>query len=303
MKKLILLLSMVAMVSLFTACSNDEGKTLETGDNQVTITSNESRSENDLVGISADIAINIEGVVTEIIGNKYVLDNGMVVIITEDTVFETENVGQVVDVDNLVEVGNFIQGYTGGEVDQDEVVADFINTNRKMEISSKIAINIEGVVTDINGNVYTLDNGKLIVVTEETVFETQNIGERVKVNDVIEIGNFIQGFTLGNPDDEEVVAAVISANEKIDVNASIIINIEGIITAIDGNIITLDQGQMFEVNEDTLYEMQVTGSEEDDMTKSVSDEFKIGNYVQGFTLDDMNQEVVLALVINYNGEL
>ncbi len=78
--------------------------------------------------------------------------------------------------------------------------------------TAKIAINIEGFVTEINGNKITLDNGKTVIITEETAFETQNVGETVPINDEILVGNFIQGFTLDDETLDEVTALVINSN-------------------------------------------------------------------------------------------
>ncbi len=78
--------------------------------------------------------------------------------------------------------------------------------------TAKIEINIEGVVTEVNGNKITLDNGKTVIITEETAFETQKIGEIVPIDREILVGNFIQGFTLDDDTLGEVTALVINSN-------------------------------------------------------------------------------------------
>lgn len=175
--------------------------------------------------------------------------------------------------------------------------------NNSDGICDDIAINIEGVVTELDGNKVTLDTGIVFIITVDTVFETQNVGESAEIGNVIEVGNFIQGFTLGDPEAEEVIVDVISMNEKMQISAKIAINIEGFVVAIDENEITLDNGQKFIVNEETAFETQVEGDINSPMSNEVNDVFEIGNYVQGFTMDDLGQEVVVALVINNNGAL
>ncbi len=60
--------------------------------------------------------------------------------------------------------------------DDDKVVSELLPT-------AKIAINIEGFVTNVDGNRITLDSGKVVVITEETEFETENVGNFLAVDD------------------------------------------------------------------------------------------------------------------------
>lgn len=198
-------------------------------------------------------------------------------------------------------VNTTVESQTNEQVNETANEDEF--DNNVEGILADIAINIEGVVTEIDGNKVTLDTGKVVIITEDTLFETQDIGEVVEIENIIEIGNYIQGFTSGDPEAEEVIADVINMNEKMQINSKIAINIEGLVVAVDENIITLDNGQKFIVNEETVFETQVEGDVDSPMTRAVNDVFEVGNYVQGFTMDDLEQEVVVALVINHNGEL
>lgn len=177
------------------------------------------------------------------------------------------------------------------------------NDNNLGDIQVDIAVNIEGVVTEIDGNRVTLDTGKVVTITEDTIFETQDIGEIVEIGQVIEVGNYIQGFTSGDSDAEEIIADVINMNEKMQISSKIAINIEGFVIAVDENVITLDNGQKFIVNEETAYETQVEGDMNSPMTSEINNFIEIGNYIQGFTMDDLEEEIVVAVVINHNGEL
>lgn len=125
MKKLILA-KVIMMITISVGCS---GATVKTGVNEIANTGEMSNNTN---GAMADILINIEGIVAKVDGNKITLDTGQVILITDDTAFETQNIGEVVKVMGGIEVGNFIQGYTSVDSEADEVIADIINTNEKM---------------------------------------------------------------------------------------------------------------------------------------------------------------------------
>jgi len=222
MKKFTLVVvGLIMMMTMVVGCSNDKtGDTLESKP-EVAVTEFDVEEANDSIeGIMADILINIEGVVAEIDGNVITLDTGKVVIISDETAFETQKIGDVVEIENVIEVGNFIQGYTSDDPEANEVNADVINTNEKMQISSKIAINIEGVVVAVEENVITLDNGQKFMVTDETAFETQvesdvNSSLTKEVNEIFEIGNLVQGFTMDDFEKDIVVALVINSNGKL----------------------------------------------------------------------------------------
>ncbi|MDE7444789.1 MAG: hypothetical protein K2N15_03680 [Lachnospiraceae bacterium] len=76
----------------------------------------------------------------------------------------------------------------------------------------KPVINFEGVVTAVDGDRITLKDGKVILITDDTAFggdpDTNNV-----VSDNIQVGNFIQGYTEGDADAEEVTANRIWTNE------------------------------------------------------------------------------------------
>ncbi|MCH4887020.1 hypothetical protein EZV73_05540 [Acidaminobacter sp. JC074] len=61
---------------------------------------------------SAKVAVNISGKIVEIDGNKVKLDNGMWVVITEETIFEDDPDNGVEAVNSELKVGNYIVGFT-----------------------------------------------------------------------------------------------------------------------------------------------------------------------------------------------
>lgn len=77
--------------------------------------------------------------------------------------------------------------------------------------TGKVVINFEGTVTAIDGEEITLENNKVIVISDDTVFAGDpDTGS--KVSEEITVGNFIQGYTKDNPDANQVSADKIYCN-------------------------------------------------------------------------------------------
>ena len=116
MKKIMcLVMTALVLLSLLVACSaaNDVKESTESAVAEVPM---------------GKVAINIEGTVTEVDGDKITLDNGMVIVITEDTLFAGDpDTGNTISQD--IAVGNYIQGFTSGDLEAAEVNADNIYTN------------------------------------------------------------------------------------------------------------------------------------------------------------------------------
>ncbi|MBP3475361.1 MAG: hypothetical protein J6K48_03455 [Lachnospiraceae bacterium] len=76
---------------------------------------------------------------------------------------------------------------------------------------NKVVVNFEGTVTAVNGDEITLENGKIVVISSDTVFagdpDTNN-----EVREEIIVGNFMQGYTEDDPDSEQVSADKIYYN-------------------------------------------------------------------------------------------
>lgn len=152
--------------------------------------------------------------------------------------------------------------------------------------SGKVVVNIEGTVTAVNGNEITLDSGKVIIISESTVFagdpDTNN-----QVSSDIRVGSFIQGYTSDDPAQTKVNAAKIHANIAPQrTGGKIVIDFEGTISAIDGNRITLDNGKVVLVNADTVY-TDASGTAE-------NPGLAVGAYIQGNTDDDSSAAEVTA---------
>jgi hypothetical protein len=85
------------------------------------------------------------------------------------------------------------------------------NSSNEATIASKVLINLEGTVKSISGDEITLEDGKVVIISKDTVFggdpDTNN-----EVSNEIAVGNFIQGYTDDAPDADKVTAAAIFYN-------------------------------------------------------------------------------------------
>ena len=76
--------------------------------------------------------------------------------------------------------------------------------NEPVGIQGKIAINISGVIEEVDGDKVKLDNGQWVVITEETLFEDDPDNGVEAVSRELLVGNFIQGYTNDNPENDTV---------------------------------------------------------------------------------------------------
>ena len=66
---------------------------------------------------------------------------------------------------------NFVQGYTKDDPDAERVAADKIYCNTAVQPGGgKLAVNFEGTVASVEETRITLENGQVILVTDDTVF-------------------------------------------------------------------------------------------------------------------------------------
>lgn len=79
--------------------------------------------------------------------------------------------------------------------------------------TGKVVINFEGTVTEVNDNKVTLDNGKIVVISSDTVF-AGDPDTNSAVSKEIAVGNFIQGYTADDPEAARVEAGKIYFNEE-----------------------------------------------------------------------------------------
>lgn len=77
----------------------------------------------------------------------------------------------------------------------------------------KVAVNISGEIVEVDGKKVKLDDGKWVIITEETSFRDDPDNGVEAVNSVLKIGNRIQGYTMDDPEADTVTAYTIYFNE------------------------------------------------------------------------------------------
>lgn len=77
--------------------------------------------------------------------------------------------------------------------------------------TGKVVVNFEGTIAAIDGDTVTLDNGKIVVVSSDTVF-AGDPDTSLAVSEELQVGRFIQGYTDDDPDAAQVSAKRIYYN-------------------------------------------------------------------------------------------
>ena len=109
------------------------------------------------------------------------------VLITDDTNFDGDpDSSDTVSED--IQPGNFIQGYTEDALDSDQITAKSIWANLPQS-SGKLRINFEGRVAQVADDSVTLEDGTVVLISEQTVVKTfdGSVAE-------IAVGDYIQGY-------------------------------------------------------------------------------------------------------------
>lgn len=151
--------------------------------------------------------------------------------------------------------------------------------------TNKVVVNFEGTVTAINGDEVTLENGKIVVISSDTIFagdpDTNNT-----VSTEIFVGNFIQGYTEDDPDSDHVSADKIYCNAAVRTGGKLVINFEGKVVAVEDDRVTLENGQVILISDDTIY--SIASGVVENMILSV------GYNIQGYTEDNPTASEVTA---------
>ena len=157
--------------------------------------------------------------------------------------------------------------------------------------TGKVVVNIEGTVTAVNGSEFTLDSGKVVVISADTVFagdrDTNNA-----VSEDIAVGNFVQGYTKGDPDAERVSADKIYCNTAVQPGGGkLAVNFEGTVASVEETQITLENGQVILVTDDTVFSI-ASGVVENIILSE-------GDHIQGHTSDDPAASEITASRIHF----
>ena len=157
--------------------------------------------------------------------------------------------------------------------------------------TGKVVVNIEGTVTAVNGSEFTLDSGKVVVISADTVFagdrDTNNA-----VSEDIAVGNFVQGYTKGDPDAERVSADKIYCNTAVQPGGGkLAVNFEGTVASVEETQITLENGQVILVTDDTVFSI-ASGVVENIILSE-------GDHIQGHTSNDPAASEITASRIHF----
>ena len=80
----------------------------------------------------------------------------------------------------------------------------------------------------------------------------------------------------------------ITTSEENTINLKPVINFEGVVTAVEGNRVTLESGTIILITENTEF------AGDPDTGNAVSKEIFVGNYIQGYTEDNIDAAEVTA---------
>ncbi|MBQ8143761.1 MAG: hypothetical protein IJ042_03065 [Butyricicoccus sp.] len=161
------------------------------------------------------------------------------------------------------------------------------SVDEKPTISTKPVINFEGVVAAVDDNNITLKDGKTVIITENTEFMGDpDIGHAVS-EDIL-VGNFIQGYTEDPADAAEITAGKIWTNEgRTAGSGKRAVNFEGRVIKVEQDCVTLDNGKIVKLAEDTA----VTSPE------GSSAKITVGDYIQGYAENAESSEITAAYIL------
>lgn len=183
----------------------------------------------------------------------------------------------------------------------------------KPPISGKVAVNIDGVISEVSADGKSFKVGDLWVeVTDQTKLGSNEPTAEKPSEELLQkefkVGNIVSGYTSQDVSTGKVTADVIYNNmapqadtsEKPATTAKVQVNIDGVISEVSAD------GKSFKVNDvwvtvtpDTIMGIDgPTAAEPSD--ELLQKEFKVGNVVSGFTTEDLSTGKVNATRIYNN---
>lgn len=153
-------------------------------------------------------------------------------------------------------------------------------------VNHKPVINFEGVVSQVEDGVVTLEDGTVVLITADTVFGGDP-DSGTPVNRDIQAGSFIQGYTEDGAGSGQLTAQRIWTNQPQS-GGKLRINFEGRVTQVEAGSVTLDSGKTVLVGDQTIIE-GFDGS---------AAEIAVGDYIQGYATDpDSSQLEALRILV------
>ncbi len=186
----------------------------------------------------------------------------------------------------ILGVGLLQSGFVTAPNDGESVSGSDIPTHEGRTESLKPVINFEGVVAAVEDGSVTLQDGTVVLITEDTVFAGDpDTGNAVSAD--ILVGNFIQGYTEDDSDAGEITASRIWTNEGRTGGGKRVVNFEGRVTKAERDSVTLDNGKIVKIAEDTA----VTAPD------GSPDEIAEGDYIQGYAENAENSEIDAVYIL------
>ena len=139
--------------------------------------------------------------------------------------------------------------------------------------AQKPVVNFEGVVTAVDDDTITLSDGKIVIITDETIFAS-NPDSDAAVSEDIAVGNYIQGYTADDADADEMVASNIWTNDSPTTRGKLAVNFEGRVSSVENGKVTLEDGTVV-----------LTDDAEISAPDGSAAEIAVGDYIQGYAED------------------
>lgn len=105
---------------------------------------------------------------------------------------------------------------------------------------------------------------------------------------VLSVSMFQSGFVTTPNDERDIYSSNIPTNEGHTGSLKPVINFEGIVVAVEGDNVTLKDGTIVLITEDTVF------AGDPDTGNTISADILVGNFIQGYTEGDTDAEKIVA---------
>jgi len=270
-------------------------------------------------------AVNIEGQITEVSADGKSFKVGdLWVTVTQKTEMGISGPNAAEPSEDLLQkefkVGNFVSGYTTGDVSTGKVNATRIYNNMapaKEEVTKPISgkglVNIDGVISEVSADGKSFKVGDLwVTVTEKTEMGISGPNAAKPSEDLLQkefkVGNIVSGYTTGDVSTGKVNATRIYNNMAPakgegtgkPTTGKGAVNIEGQITEVSADGKSFKVGDLW-VTVTQKTEMGISGPNAAKPSEELlQKEFKVGNIVSGYTTGDVSTGKVNATRIYNN---
>lgn len=151
--------------------------------------------------------------------------------------------------------------------------------------AQKPVVNFEGVVTAVEEDSITLEDGKTVTITDETTFAPDPDCDGT-ISEDIAVGNYIQGYTEDDAAANEITAVNIWTNDAPTRGGKLAVNFEGRVTAVENGKATLEDGTVV-----------LTDGAHISAPDGTAGEITVGDYIQGFAEDPDAAELDAASIL------